>query len=307
MALHPLSRSRRPSGAVPPAPVELLWQRAQDLAAGLPAFAVRARRLERTAGRGAHGRRRAGAGDAFWQFRPFQSGEPAAAIDWRRSGRGDALYVRQREWETAQNVWLWCERTPSMHFRSAGAGDSKADRAVMLGLAAARLLVDGGERVALYGTHDRAAGGSFGLERLVAGLAHGDGGSAGLPLRQGLPRHAHLVLIGDFLGEAEAMQARLRSLLALGVRGHMLQILDPAEEEFPYRGRIRFEDMAASEALLLARAEDVRAGYRRRMRAWIQTLGTMARRVGWTHSVHRTDHPPALALVALMGALAEGR
>ena len=82
---------------------------------------------------------------------PLRAGESAAGIDWRRSARDDRLYIREREWETAHTVAIWIDRSPSMGFISSLARQSKIDRALVLGLAAADLLVRGGERVGLLG------------------------------------------------------------------------------------------------------------------------------------------------------------
>ena len=98
-----------------------------------------------------HGRRRAGIGETFWQFRPFVAGESTTGIDWRRSARDDRIYIREREWEAAHTVAIWIDRSPSMGFISNLALQSKSDRALVLGLAAADLLVRGGERVSLLG------------------------------------------------------------------------------------------------------------------------------------------------------------
>lgn len=281
-----------------------LWQRARELAAALPPRAVRSDRRVRTAARGVHGRRRAGPGDSFWQFRPHHPGEPASAIDWRRSARSDALYVRQQEWETSQNIWFWFDGSASMHFRSPEARDSKADRALLLGLAAASLVVAAGERLAVYGADERAAGGRFGLARLLSTVERGRRReSAAFPPSTPLPAHAHLVLIGDFLGEEDEMRDGFERLVALGVRGHLLQVMDPAEADFPFAGRVRFEGLEAEERILLDRADEMAALYRRRMTAWSEALGAMCRRAGWTHSVHRTDHSAAAALIALMSLL----
>ena len=51
----------------------------------------------------------AGMGENFWQFRPFIPGEARANVDWRRSARDDRLYVREREWEAAQVLWVWAD------------------------------------------------------------------------------------------------------------------------------------------------------------------------------------------------------
>ncbi|MFQ5346371.1 MAG: DUF58 domain-containing protein [Rhodothalassiaceae bacterium] len=282
-------------------PIEVLWLRAQAIAAALPAFSVRAARRLRQAARGTHPRRRAGPGDSFWQFRPYMTGEPAGLVDWRRSARSETLYVRQREWETAQTVWFWVDGSPSMQFRSRRDHDSKADRAALLALAAARLVVAAGEKVALFGTHRHAAGGNYGLSRLVEAVDRVRyRESPPIPEPHDLPRHAQLVLIGDFLGESAQVDEALRRLVSLDVAGHLLQILDPVEEDFPFRGRISFESPETGERILLDRAEALASGYERRIRAWTAHLGEMCRRSGWTHCVHRSDRSPATALLALL-------
>jgi len=123
----------------------------QALAASMPRLILEARRIAATIIHGLHGRRRAGSGENFWQYRRFMSGEPAARIDWRRSARDDHLYVREQEWEAAHTVWIWPDRSPSMIFRSPLAKETKLDRALIMGLALAEVLVEGGERVGVPG------------------------------------------------------------------------------------------------------------------------------------------------------------
>ncbi len=82
---------------------------------------------------------------------PVPSERHARQIDWRRSASSDHLYVREREWEAAHTVWLWPDLSPSMDFRSHLSTTTKRERAIVLMLAAAELLVRGGERVALLG------------------------------------------------------------------------------------------------------------------------------------------------------------
>ena len=89
---------------------------ARSLAASIPRLILEARRVAATVIHGLHGRRRAGTGENFWQFRRFVSGEPSSRVDWRRSARDDHLYVREQEWEAAHTVWIWPDRSPSMAF-----------------------------------------------------------------------------------------------------------------------------------------------------------------------------------------------
>src|SRR4051812_7072312 len=125
---------------------------ARSLAQAMPRLILEARRIAATVIHGLHGRRRAGPGENFWQYRRFLSGEPARRVDWRRSARDEHLYVREQEWEAAHTVWLWPDRSPSMLFRSQLAEDSKLERCLVVAFALAEILVQAGERVGIPGT-----------------------------------------------------------------------------------------------------------------------------------------------------------
>ena len=156
-------------------------QGALDLARRLPALIVAAKEIASGLMHGVHGRRRAGIGENFWQYRPFVAGESASRVDWRRSARDDRIYVREREWESAHTVWLWVDRSASMNFVSKLALQPKLDRAVVLGLAAADLLVRGGERVGLLGLTRPLAARNV-VERFAEAMVHDAGGQeADLP------------------------------------------------------------------------------------------------------------------------------
>ena len=123
--------------------------KSRKLAARMPRLILEARRVASTVIHGLHGRRRAGPGENFWQYRRFVNGEPSHNVDWRRSARDDHLYVREREWEASHTIWLWADRSPSMDFTSALTEWSKLDRALVVSFALAEVLVQGGERVGI--------------------------------------------------------------------------------------------------------------------------------------------------------------
>ncbi|WP_395666040.1 DUF58 domain-containing protein [Methylocella sp.] len=261
---------------------------------------------------GVHGRRRAGLGENFWQFRPFSANESRAGIDWRRSARDDRLYVREREWEGAHAVALWIDRSPSMRFMSKLAGAPKVDRAVVLGLAAADLLVEGGERVALMGlTRPLAARDiveRFGMSLLNDLRADIRAGreSAELPPAMPLPRDARALLISDFLTPAAEVAGRVEALAARGARGHLVMIVDPVEETFPFSGHAEFVDVDSPARLRVGDANSFRAAYLGRLAAHRDALRAAARRRGWTLALHRTDQPASQALLALRAQLEAG-
>lgn len=281
-----------------------LRQAAETLSQRLPALLVEAERVAATVAPGVHGRRRTGMGETFWQFRQYQAGDAAGSIDWRQSARSRHLFVREQEWEAAESVWLWCDLSPSMAFRSGPRLPAKWERAVLLALALAALLVRGGERVALLGGGERPAGGRFGMENLTRCLARAaDERAEQAPLPE-LPRHARLVLLSDFLLPPERLRERFGRFGALGARAGLAQVVDPAEEELPYEGRVLFEGPEREGTALIDHVGDVRGRYRELFRAHRATLAALAGRQGWRFTAHRTDRGPEPALLALVGMLA---
>lgn len=282
-----------------------LEARAHALAARMPELLVEARRVAHTVTHGSHGRRRAGPGETFWQFRHFEGGEPAGSIDWRRSASSQHLFVREREWEAAHTVWLWVDVSASMHFQSHLSSRSKAERAIVLTMAVAELLARGGERVGLIGgpvwTNQTAMRRI--AERIVQALREGRD-DAGLPPRAALSRFAECVLIGDFLDPLEELAPRLESIGRQGVRGHLVQVLDPAEESLPYAGRTEFAASEGEDRMIAGRAETLRDRYKHRLSAHRQALSDVLRRLEWSLLVHHTDRPPGESLLTLHTRLA---
>ena len=292
-----------------------LRDRAEQAASGLPPLLVAAERVATTVAQGVHGRRRVGQGETFWQFRQYMPGDAASRIDWRESAKSQRLYVRETEWEAAQSVWLWRDASSSMDYSSAsyiaGAGwPTKRDRAELILVALASLLVRGGERLTLLGSGVAPMTGRAALSRLVQLIERTPGGGSatlGLPVFEPLPRAGQLVLIGDFLAPLDTINAAVTRFAGAGLKAHMLHIADPAEEELPFAGRIRFEGIEERDEILISRVETVRADYARRFRHHREALAAIARAVGWTLGYHRTDRPPHLALLALHAALSADR
>ena len=273
--------------------------RAEELASSLPPLLVAAHRVAATVSQGVHGRRRVGQGETFWQFRRYQPGDSTQLIDWRQSAKSQPVYVRENEWEAAQSVWLWRDGSHSMNYRSAAHLPTKAERSNLLLLALASLLVRGGEQFAPLGTGLSPGSGRAALHRVAVMISEEQWSSGGLPAFELLPRHGRMVLIGDFLAPLGDVKATLESFASRGVHGHLLQVLDPAEETLPFSGRIRFEGMEGEGNVLIGRTEGVRDEYRGLLAAHRGGLEALALTAGWSFATHRTSRLPAPALLAL--------
>lgn len=284
----------------------VLRQHAEEEASTLPPLLARAEQLAGTVLLGDHGRRRAGLGDDFWQYRPMMPGDSYRAIDWRRSARGDAQFVRDREWQIAQSVLLWVDRAASMRFSSTRDLPQKADRARLLALAATVLLIRAGERVGLTGWSLPPRGGRPQVLRLAQIFEEDAPDDYSAPEARGMLPHARALFVSDFLGDIAPVEAALTKAADRGVRGALVQVLDPAEEAFPFHGRTIFQSVGGSVAHETLKAGELKARYLDRLAERKDRLEALCRLTGWQYTCHHTGVSAQSALLWIWRAMDGG-
>jgi uncharacterized protein (DUF58 family) len=284
-----------------------LRQRAEEQSARLPPLLARAEHLAGTVLLGDHGRRKAGLGDDFWQYRPAQPGDSRRMIDHRRSARGDMQFVREREWQIAQSVMLWVDQSASMRFASTKDLPQKADRARLLGLAIAILLVRGGERVGLTGTSLPPRRGNPQILRLAEAFSQDSDVDYAAPESRAMIPHARAVFISDFMGDITGARMALTKAADRGIKGALVHVLDPAEESFPFQGRTIFESIGGTLVHETLKANELKARYLDRLAARKDELQSLCASTGWQYSVHHTSDSAQSALLWLYRALDGGR
>ena len=284
-----------------------LRARSEAEASRFPPLLARAERLAGSVLLGEHGRRRAGLGDDFWQYRPVQQGDSRRLIDWRRSARSDVQFVREREWQIAQSVMLWVDNAASMRFASSADVPEKSDRARLLGLASAILLLRSGERVGMTGSALPPRRGETQVLRLATILSADDpAADYGAPEARGMLPHARALFISDFMGDMAPVHAALTKAADRGVRGVVMQVLDPAEEAFPYTGRAIFESIGGTLAHETLKANDLRDRYLERLAARKAELEQLCHVAGWRYGCHHTSDSAQAGLLWLHGAIEGG-
>ncbi|WP_170479629.1 DUF58 domain-containing protein [Ruegeria arenilitoris] len=283
-----------------------LRERSEAEASRLPPLLARAEHLAGTVLLGDHGRRRAGLGDDFWQYRPAQIGDSRRMIDHRRSARGDQQFVREREWQIAQSIMLWVDQGASMRFASDKNLPTKSDRARLLGLSIAILLVRGGERVGLTGTSLPPRRGNAQIIRLAEALSEDSDVDYSPPEHKAMIPHARAVFVSDFLGPMAEVELALTKAADRGMRGLLLQVLDPNEESFPYRGRTIFESVGGTTRHETLKAGDLRDRYLERLARRKDELTRLCRATGWQLGLHHTSDSAQAALLWLYRALDGG-
>ncbi|MGE0742897.1 MAG: DUF58 domain-containing protein [Hyphomonadaceae bacterium] len=265
------------------------------LAGDLPGVLLDARRLAASAP-GVHGRRRAGQGEAFWQYRDHRAEDGARMVDWRRSARGERYFVREREREAAQTGWFWIDPDPGFAWGSDPARTTKLRRARTIALALAILLTRGGERVGALGMMPRTG------PRAVDRLAHD---LLAPPHQFEPPTKSCIVFLSDFYAPIESWRARLTAAANAGAMGALVMVADPAEEDFPFRGRTLFQAPGARTEALLGRAETVREQYAERLETHRRAIRELGASMGFPALLHRTDHGAAPALALLISLVSE--
>lgn len=277
---------------------------AEEAAAGFPALMAAADQLAATITLGAHGRRRAGPGDEFWQYRQAAQGDALRDIDWRRSARADAHFVRQMEWQNLQAVHLWVDRSLSMQYRGGEDVPHKGERARILGLAAAILLAKAGESVGLMEDPQPPKAGRGQITKMAMRLAEAVQNDYGVPPNKEMVRGNRALLISDFLGDWDTVIDALSRAADQRVQGCLVQVLDPSEESFPFDGRTIFESMGGGVSFETRRAKALRDDYLARLAERKDQLTALARRTGWMYLCHHTDQSAQSALMWIHNAIA---
>ncbi len=249
---------------------------------------------------GQHRSPRRGFSVEFAEHREYTPGVDPRHIDWKLLGRRDRLYVKQYEEQTNLRGYILMDTSASMGYRHGGA-ITKHEYACFCAASLAQLM---------QSQHD-----AFGLVSFAEQIDHF------VPPRQGrghlraifetleatqpagrtnlvrtlheladrLNRRALVVLLSDLFGDGDDGPAGAQELVdAIGHFRHrkheviVLQILDPAELEFPFRDAGQIQDIE-TDHLVAADAEAIRRHYLEQVTAYIEALrrGCLSRRMSF--------------------------
>ncbi len=271
--------------------------RARKLGDALPPLVVRAERIAASVLQGSHGLRRAGVGETFWAYRPYGFGDSTQRIDWRKSAKTEEPFIKENEWQTANTLWLWVDLGKRMNFMSHLATEPKRLQAEVIGLALAGLSLRAHERVGLLGTSARAAIGRDVLAKLALAMASGNDGA--IPQPNNLQRRSTALIISDFLDEPEKITKALGQIAETGMRGHLVQVTDPAEESLPYSGRMDFLGLDVQQRFKAGKAQNLREDYIKAFTDQRAAVQFAAKKLGFSFHVHHTNNSLSATILRL--------
>lgn len=260
-----------------------LRQQAEALYAQLR-DAQAARTVVSTNLRGQHTERKGGSGHDFWQYRDFQSGDHARAIDWKQSGKSDRLLIRQKEQETQQKTVIWLQNDAAMHF-----GDpEKYDTGAIITLVMAMLCARHHDPLKLSGA------GVLSIDALTSVL----GDAAFAPNNNDLSGE-EIFLIGDFLAPAAEILAAFSSIPGER-RVHLVQILAGVELDLPFAGRVIFEAPSLPDKEEVLNVADLRQAYQEKLHRHLASIETLARQQNWSYSLIRSGDDLLIPLIKIL-------
>ena len=134
----------------------------------------------------------------------------------------------------------------------------------MVAFALAEVLVQAGERVGMPGLM-RPTGSRNVLDKMANAIVHDVTERPSLPPSFAPSALAEIVVVSDFWSPMAEVRTTLAQLSSTGAHGHTVQIVDPAEETFPYSGRVEFIEPEGAGSITAGRAEAWKAEYETRV------------------------------------------
>ncbi len=274
----------------------------------LPALMMAAEKISGSILHGVHSQGKSGAGEEFWQFREYQDTDCPQDIDWRQSAKSDTIFTKQKEWQTTQKTYIWCASGSSMDYSSSNKIYNKQAVAQITSMSLALLLRRSEEQVGLFG--DLKTGNSEDKMQKIANiLLNKSNIEAILPNSTDftLPNHSPFIGIGDFLSPIGEITDNFARISHSAKAGFIIQILDPAEIELPYNGRVEFKTSHGKDGNIINNVASIRAEYKTRISEHINQVKALCDDLGWHYILHKTDSDITQTLKDIWSIIEAGR
>jgi len=238
--------------------------KAQDLSASFERLLARHQTVSSLSAYGLHNRKRSGLGERFWQYRAYETGEDASKIDWRRSARGDQLYVKEKELESLRDYNIWIDCASSMKFLSTLGQEDKLTRAIIIGLAIADLILRSGDRVGLLGSSAPSSS-HVALKKIAHQLEEHivSNFNSSIPLLARPSKRSKIIIISDFLNNSANLKDTLNYYSNFEISGLIIMINDPCEVAFPFSGETQFFNTENNQHYYAGEAQHIAKQYHR--------------------------------------------
>ncbi len=247
----------------------------------------------------------------FAEHREYVPGDDLRYVDWKVFGRSDRYYLKQFEEETNLSCFLLLDTSESMTYRGPQSPLSKFEYARFLSAALGYLVIHQQDAVGLACFGDRpreflrAAGTAPHLKQIIDALDRVEcSGETSLgpalhELADQIRKRSVVILISDLFDDLEALELGLKRLHHRRHDVRVLQILDPAEIEFPFDDPTLFLGLESPQRQMVE-PRLLRQAYLGELEDFLHGVRRVCRELGFTHTLARTDHPPERTLRGLL-------
>jgi uncharacterized protein (DUF58 family) len=142
---------------------------------------------------------------------------------------------------------------------------------------------------------------------MAQAMLHDDAARPSLPPSFVPSALAETVVLSDFWSPISEIRTMLAGLSASGAHGTLVQVVDPAEESFPYSGRIEFVEPEGGDIVIAGRAEGWAADYVARVALHRDQIRAETNKLDWLFTTHNTSRSAAELLLFLHGGMTVNR
>ncbi len=292
--------------------------------ARLKGLRLRAERIVEGFVSGLHRSPYQGFSNEFAEHREYVPGDDLRYVDWRAFGKTDKVYLKQYEEETNLIGYLVLDISESMLYqsepsqikkrnakRATDAHPSKLEYAQTAAAALAYLILNQQDAVGLATFDDQVrtlikpSGSPSQLTPLLKAIGeHGErektsAGPIFHELAERLSRRGVVVILSDLFDDPESMLAGLKHFRHRRHDVIVMQILDPAELDFPFQQPTLFKGLERLGELLVDPAR-LRKAYQEEFHAFQKSVAAGCRSQGADYVLLRTDQPLDAALTAYL-------
>jgi uncharacterized protein (DUF58 family) len=244
------------------------------------AILLEARRLSRSLRMGEHGRRTAGAGSDFWQFRKFENGlDSPRLINWKQSAKSDGLFVRETEWSAPQTLSIMVDWSADNFIDHP---KSKAYLNALIALTLGYLYSDASEKVRIDCSEFLQMDRPKAQAEIAETLMHPNNQAWQVPTADDIPQNSKALLVSSFFNDVERLSEDIAEYAERGVTGCLLQVLTKDEITFPFSGRVKFANASGSTVFQSDQARALRVEYLEKLQQQNQQLQSIAAACDWT-------------------------
>ena len=243
----------------------------------------------------------------FTEHREYTPGDDLRYVDWKVFAKTDKVYLKQYEAETNLVCSLLVDISESMAYQSEAAPLSKLEYAHCLAAALGMIVLRQRDRASLA-TFDkevcewvRESSNPAHIHQFVQVLEgaraerKSDLGKVLHEVSQRARRRGVIVVLSDLLGDTQQLLSGIRHLRHGRHEVIVLQVLDPAELEFPFQRATMFQGLEALPEVL-AEPRSLRKAYLAALADYLERVQVGCRALQADYALLRTDEPFDLAL-----------